>query len=117
VPRSRWTVRLTAAAEADMRDIFTWTAEHFGIEQARCYRSTILAALRDPGDGPDMIGAQERTDIRPNLRSLHIARRGQRGRHFILFTASENNHQIRIIRLLHDSMDLAWHLPAGSDDG
>jgi toxin ParE1/3/4 len=116
VSRPRWTVRLTAAAEADMRDIFTWTAEHFGIEQARRYRSTILAALRDLGNGPDVIGAQERADIRPNLRSLHIARRGRRGRHVTLFTASENNHQIRVIRILHDSMDLARHLPAGSDE-
>jgi toxin ParE1/3/4 len=117
MPRSRWTVRLTAAAEADMRDIFAWTAEHFGIEQARRYRSTILAALRDVSDGPDAIGARERPDIRPNLRSLHIARRGRRGRHVILFTASEDNPQIRIIRILHDSMDLARHLPAGSDEG
>jgi toxin ParE1/3/4 len=117
MPRSRWTVRLTAAAEADMRDIFAWTAENFGIEQARRYRLTILAALRDVSDGPDAIGARERPDIRPNLRSLHIARRGRRGRHVILFTASDDNPQIRIIRILHDSMDLARHLPTGSDEG
>jgi toxin ParE1/3/4 len=117
MPRSRWTVRLTAAAEADMRDIFAWTAENFGIEQARRYRSTILAALRDISDGPGVMGTRERPDIRPKLRSLHIARRGRRGRHVILFTTSEDNPQIRIIRILHDSMDLARHLPSDSDKG
>jgi toxin ParE1/3/4 len=87
-----------------MREIFAWTAKHFGIKQARRCRSTILAALRDVSNGPDIIAARERADIRPNLRSLHIARLG---RHVILFTASEDNPQIRIIRILHDSMDLA----------
>jgi hypothetical protein len=53
-----------------MRDIFAWTAKHFGIEQARLYKvDDPGAALRDVSNGPDAIGARERPDIRPNLRS------------------------------------------------
>lgn len=100
-----------------MRSIVAWTARNFGIEQAQRYRAMILAALRDLGDGPDAMGARERADIRPNIWSLHVARRRRRGRHVIIFTASEDSRQIRVVRILHDSMDLARHLPAGSDEG
>jgi plasmid stabilization system protein ParE len=37
-------------------------------------------------------------------------RQGRKGRHFVTFSASEGNI-INVLRLLHDSMDLAKHLP------
>ncbi len=108
--RQRWRVRLTSAAERDILGIVLWTAEHFGAEQARRYRATIFTALRDLDDGPDATGTRDRAELGRNLRSLHVARRGRRGRHVILFTAVDGE-RIEIVRILHDSMDLARHLP------
>jgi toxin ParE1/3/4 len=110
MPGRRWTIRLTAAAEADVRAIFVWTVEHFGVEQARRYRATILAAFRDLDKGPDAEGVRDRAELGRGLKSLHVARHGRRGRHLILFTAGIEN-RIQILRILHDSMDLARHLP------
>lgn len=113
--RQRWRVRLAAAAEQDVLDIVLWTADYFGVEQARRYRAMILAALRDLGDGPDATGTRDRVELDRKLRSLHVARRSRRGRHVILFTAVDGA-RIEVVRILRDSMDLARHLPEGRDE-
>lgn len=115
MPRQRWRARLTAAAERDVLGIVLWTAEHFGFEQARRCRATIFAALRDLDNGPNVTGTRDRAELGRNLRSLHVARRGRRGRHVILFTTVDGA-RIEIVRILHDSMDLARHLPADGDE-
>ncbi|MGO4842826.1 type II toxin-antitoxin system RelE/ParE family toxin, partial [Rhizobiaceae sp. 2RAB30] len=79
MPRQRWRVRLSAAAERDVVGIVLWTAERFGVEQARRYRATILAALRELDDGPDARGTRDRAELGLNVRSLHVARGGRRG--------------------------------------
>ncbi len=48
--------------------------------------------------------------LRDGLRSLHVARRGRRGRHFIMYRASADD-TIEVVRILHDGMDLAAHVP------
>lgn len=98
-----------------MRAIALWTAEHFGVEQARRYRQTLFAALRDLDDGPEAIGVRDRAELGRNVRSLHVARHRRRGRHLILFTVGAEE-RIQILRILHDSMDLARHLPAESGE-
>ena len=115
MPKPRWKVRLTAAAEDDFRSIVVWTAEHFGFEQALRYRATIFAALRELGDGPDTPGTLDRAELGRKLRSLHVARRGRRCSHVILFAAVEGE-RLDIVRILHDSMDFARHLPSQGDE-
>ena len=46
--------------------------------------------------------------------TLHVARKGRKGRHFVVFrVARDPDHDvIEVLRLLHDSMDLQRHLPA-----
>jgi toxin ParE1/3/4 len=61
-------------------------------------------------DGPEILGAKVRDDISPGIRTIHVARQGRKGRHFVAFSVSEGNI-INVLRLLHDSMDLAKHLP------
>ncbi len=111
MPKPRWKVRLTAAAEKDFREIVLWTAARFGVEQARRYRATIFAALHELGDGPDTAGTRDRAELGRNLRSLHVSRKGRRARHVILFAAGDDT-TIDIVRILHDSMDLSRHLPS-----
>lgn len=68
--KQRWTIRLSAAAEADIADILTWTAEHFGQRQARVYGKTIAAALQELSAGPGIPGALARDEIDKGLVTL-----------------------------------------------
>ena len=103
-----WTVRLAVKAEMDFSDIVTWTAENFGERQADIYAETLTLAIEALHDGPDLPGAKARDDIEPGIRTLHVARQDRNGRHFVVFKEAQNQC-IDVLRLLHDSMDLACH--------
>lgn len=107
-----WTVRLAAAAEADYLQILQWTVDNFGSAQARVYAETLAASLKMLAAGPDILGVNERPEIGGNVRTLHVARNGRKGRHFIMFWVEsvDGKNQIDVLRLLHDSMDLERHL-------
>lgn len=99
-----------------MTGALAWTRERFGEIQANRYLDTIRAAIRELHGGPEILGTKDRSEIAPGLRSLHIGRNGRRGRHVLLFRV-EGPDIIDILRLLHDSMDFARHLPeAGGDE-
>lgn len=106
-------MRITASAEAD--SIVAWTLEQFGDVQARVYSETVSTAIQALTTGPVQPGIKARPEIGRDLFTLHVARNGRRGRHFVLFRAySDPNHrQIDVLRILHDSMDLARHVPEG----
>jgi toxin ParE1/3/4 len=112
VPRKRWQVRLTASAEADVRQIVRWTADHFGARQARVYARTLSLAIEALTAGPDVVGVRRRDEIARGLCSLHVARGGRRGRHLVIFRSGKDGGQraIEVLRVLHDSMDLPQHL-------
>lgn len=107
-----WTIRLARHAEQDIVEILAWTAEHFSPQQAQVYADTLTLALEALTDGPEIIGAKRRDDIVPNVFVLHVARHGRRGRHFIVFRPREDWH-IDVLRILHDSMDLARQMEQG----
>jgi len=109
-----WTVRLSVAAETDYRQILSWTRENFGLVQAQVYADTLSNALQELSDGPAIIGAKQRQDIGTNIWTLHVARKGRKGRHFVLFRVCrvQGRNVIDVLRLLHDSMDLERHLPS-----
>ena len=108
-----WQVRLSAAAEQDFQNIFHWTREKFGLAQARLYTVTISSALKDLRAGPEIVGVKAREDIGSHIKTRHVARKGRKGRHFLMFRSDSNQEQkvIEVLRLLHDSMDLVRHLP------
>jgi toxin ParE1/3/4 len=113
----RWRVRLGAAAELDFANILKWTDETFGAGQARAYRDTLLRAIGELAAGPDIAGSKKRDEIMPGLRTLHVARHGRRGRHFLLYRVREGRI-IEIGRILHDQMDLPRHVPfPGEEQG
>ena len=111
----RWRVRLGAAAEVDFANILKWTTENFGTRQSRVYRDTLVQAIGELADGPDAAGSKARDDIMPGLRTLHMARRGRRGSHFLMYRAAPND-TIEIVRILHDRMDLLRHVPSAPDE-
>jgi toxin ParE1/3/4 len=110
----RWRIRLGAEAEQDFARILEYTRETFGPRQTGIYRDTLLNALAALGDGPDVLGSAARDEILLNLRTLHVARHGHRGRHFIMYRAAGDD-VIEIIRILHDAMELARHVPPVPD--
>jgi toxin ParE1/3/4 len=109
----RWRVRLGAAAELDFANILKWTTENFGARQSRVYRDTLVQAIGELADGPDVAGSKARDEIAPGLHTLHVARRGRRGRHFLVYRATAKR-TIEIVRILHDSMELQRHIPFAS---
>jgi toxin ParE1/3/4 len=80
------------------------------------YRDTLVQAIGELAKGPDVPGSRARNEIMPGLRTLHVARHGRRGRHFLLYRAVEGRI-IEIGRILHDEMDLKRHLPLPRGEG
>jgi len=115
MPGRKWRVRLGAAAELDFANIVRWTAENFGRRQARVYRDTLVLAIAELGDGPNVAGSKARGEIMSGLRTLHVARRGRRGSHFLMYRAAPES-TIEIVRILHDRMDRKRHMPSALDE-
>jgi toxin ParE1/3/4 len=111
--RQVWTVRLGQQAEKDYAEILQWTVMTFGEGQASSYAETIALAIEALEQGPDILGARAREDIQPGIRTLHVARQGRAGRHFVVFRSAGSD--IDVLRLLHDSMDLPRHFSAAKD--
>jgi toxin ParE1/3/4 len=109
VRHKRWTIRLSDAAEADYDEIVRRTAQRFGVAQSATYGRLLAAALARLERGPSVVGARQRNEIGAGLRTLHI---GGRGRHIALFrVGSAQERMIDVLRVLHDAMDLARHVP------
>ncbi|MBI5163147.1 MAG: type II toxin-antitoxin system RelE/ParE family toxin [Magnetospirillum sp.] len=111
VPRIR-RIRLTAAAATDFANILRWTTAHFGTAQARLYADTISAAVAALAEGPNIPGTKPRPDIGEDVTTLHVARHGRKGRHFLLYRLAPASEvaTIEVLRLLHDGMDLQGHV-------
>jgi toxin ParE1/3/4 len=118
VAKRRWPVRLTAAADADFRNILHWTAETFGRRQARAYSRILSAAIEALAEGPSVAGAKSRDEIARGLFTLHVAGGGRKGRHLVMFRIGRNGDRdvIEVLRVVHDAMDLPRHVPKTSDD-
>jgi len=111
-----WTVRLTAAAERDFESIVAWTNEQFGSRQARTYAEQLISTLIRLTEGPGIIGAKARNDITEGICTLHM---GSKGRHFVLFRSTataQGRRSVEVLRILHEAMDLARHLPANGQE-
>jgi toxin ParE1/3/4 len=95
----RWRVRLGAAAEVDFANILKWTTENFGARQSRIYRNTLVQAIGELAEGPDVVGSRVRDEIVLGLRTLHVARHGRRGSHFLMYRIAPGG-TIEIVRIL-----------------
>lgn len=106
-----WTVRLSASAQADFDNIVAWTADQFGVRQARTYARTLSLALQYLSGGPQQLGIRAWPKIGVDMLTLHVARAGRRGRHVLLLRHQPASSVIDVLRVLHDGMDLPRHLP------
>lgn len=115
MPERVWRVRLGAAAELDFANILKWTTENFGVRQSHVYRETLIRAIGELANGPDVAGSKARHEIVSGLRTLHVARHGRRGSHFLMYRVVPRS-TIEIVRILHDRMDFQRHIPFARDE-
>ena len=87
-------------ARADLNDIWDYTADHWGLDQAERYfhvlRQAIEAIARNPGRGRPC------DEVRPGYRRYAV------GSHMIFFRIVGDH--IDIVRVLHQRMDFEQHL-------
>lgn len=118
---SVFTFKVIHAARADLVSIQNYTRTHHGSDGATAYGALIRQAFKDIHADPYRPGSKERPELAPSVRSYHVAisrdrapHRIKRPRHVILYHLPKAD-EIVVLRVLHDSRDLARHLPGGID--
>ena len=93
---SQYSYVLSADADQDLGDIFNYTADEFGFDQAVNYLTGIDRCLNGLCDNPKL--CRERGEIRESLCSL------SHESHVIFYRILKDH--IRIVRILHGGRDL-----------
>ena len=106
------TVRITAAAKADLAAIATYTTRKFGPEQARQYSAHLRWSITNLCLDELPPGTRRRDDLGDNLFSLHTHRTGHPSRHVLLWRQPEGSQRVELLRILHDNQDPSRHIPA-----
>lgn len=96
---------ISANARRDIANALQHSARRWGPVQRQRYQALIGSALRDLQQNPVHPASRARDEIRAGLRTFHIARPGQAGRHLVLYRLDPGGN-VQVIRLLHDAMDL-----------
>jgi toxin ParE1/3/4 len=89
---------LSPEAKRDLAEIWLYTAENWGMDQADQY---VLGIRRD------LAGAKPNS---PLVRPIGKLWRMKSGHHLCIFR-KENKGTIFVVRILHERMDVARHLP------
>jgi toxin ParE1/3/4 len=110
MPPAGWKVRLSAAARRDFAEIIRWTTRTFGEPQARRYGDAINRVLGQLVAGPELPGSRARPDLGSQVRVVAIARQGRRASHLLVYRSAARS-ELEVIRIVHDAMDMARHVP------
>ena len=111
--------RLSPATEQDLETILAWTHEQFGEDARLRYEALLVQAIVDVAADSERAGCQPRPELAESAFTYHLAfsrdhvtagGRVRRPRHFLLCRTTSDG-TIEVGRVLHDSMDLARHLP------
>lgn len=113
------TIRLAAAANADIIDILARSERDFGLVARRRYETLLSTALRDISEAPERPGSAARPELGGDIRSWHLRLSRERARsadggvrrprHLVLYTIIDDD-TIGVLRVLHDAMELHRHL-------
>jgi toxin ParE1/3/4 len=103
----------------DIEETVSWSEQQFGALAADRYGLLIRQALSDILEEPTRPGAKARADLAPHAYIYHLlfsrervaGERVKAPRHLVLYRQIDN--KVEFARLLHDSRDLAQHLPDG----
>lgn len=118
--------RFSAEAQEDIEAILAWTHEQFGEQVRLRYEELLVQAVLDLADDPARLGTLERPELTKGARTYHLRHsrdhvshtigRIRKPRHFLLYRMAADGY-LEIGRVLHDSMDLARHLPPEYQSG
>lgn len=113
-------LRISPEAEQDIEAILAWTDEQFGEQVRLRYEKLLIQAILDFDENPERVGSTLRAELARGARTYqlrhsrdHVSRtvgRIRKPRHFLLYRVAADGG-LQIGRVLHDSMDLARHLP------
>jgi len=95
---------LAPLAERDLEDIWLYTYSNWSLEQANDYHASIIKAFEALASG--RLAGRDASDIRDGYRKHAV------GRHLLFYR--ERDDAILVIRILHQSMDIAARI-GGSD--
>ncbi len=93
---------LRALAREDLQEIWRYTFEQWGIEQAERYLGALFTCFEDLAANPQL--GRERDDIKAGYRSF------PQGRHVVFYTVGESS--IQIIGIVQQSADVDGHFGA-----
>ena len=97
-------VKYARRANTDLEDITDHTARTWGAKQAKKYNKSIRSMIQSIARGEDTL--QALNVQRANLYQARV------NRHLIIFEQSAE--EIRIIRVLHEAMDIPHHIKLDS---
>ena len=93
-------VRIRPLARADLEEIWFYTLETWGANQADRYLRESNAAVQKLSTDADDGRSEE--DLREGYRSIDV------GRHLVFYVFTDESVSVR--RVLHDQMDIPRHL-------
>jgi toxin ParE1/3/4 len=88
--------QLTDEAVEDLHDIFEYTEEKFGFNQAVCYLEELDVAFEFIGSNPK--SGKSRSEIKQGLQSF------SKDNHLVFYRMVSD--AVRVVRVLHGSQDL-----------
>ena len=110
---------MTLSAQADLAAIFDTSVASFGVQARRRYEAIIEVALGDLLADPLCVGSLDRPELGPKVRTYHLRYCRGRGkgkaglvgspRHLLAYEF--DGDRVLVLRVLHDAMELARHLP------
>lgn len=113
--------RLSPSAEQDIEAILAWTHRKFGEQVRLRYEELLVQAILDLADEPSRVGSAARPELAKGAFTYHLRHsrdhvsrsigRISKPWHFLLYRFAADGC-LEIGRVLHDSMDLARHLPS-----
>ncbi|MCO5162990.1 MAG: type II toxin-antitoxin system RelE/ParE family toxin [Mesorhizobium sp.] len=93
-------LRISAQAQRDLEQIWAYSAENWGEDQAVQYVAQVRAALELLRTNPGL--ARPAEDVRPGLRKFTV------GSHVLYVRLGDRF--LRLVRVLHGRMDAGRHL-------
>ncbi len=93
--------RLRPKARADIDDIWSYSYRTWGTQQARRYVAVLRDVCTELATDPAL--GRSRDDLHEGLRVYPA------GRHLIFYLTADRG--IDVVRILHERMDIARHLP------
>jgi toxin ParE1/3/4 len=92
---------LTPRAQADLDEIWDYTADRWGLDQAETYARQLWRAIQAIADNPSR--GRECDEVRPGYRQYPS------GSHVLFYRLVEGG--IDVVRILHERMDYERHIP------